>query len=180
MTGADRPVQWVYFLRAVGLDGPVKIGCSVDPDARRDVYSKISPFPLEVVAKIPGSPSYEWRFHTRFVHLHSHHEWFHAAPELTAAIEQINAGTFDLETLPRAKPLPGRGPRRLTAESKEWVSLAHRYSWLRRRGVSTPTEIERAVWDRYRAPQEERDRLRVMVREYLDEVAPLRPRREAA
>lgn len=95
----------VYFLRPIGADGPVKIGCSVRPLARLQEQMIWSPIMLEIVASIAGSFPVEWAFHAKFLHLHSHSEWFRADPELTATIEAIRAGTFDLATLPSPKRL---------------------------------------------------------------------------
>lgn len=95
--------SFVYFMRPIGADGPVKIGCSVAPDSRIKTYQAWSPVPLELVATIPGKWAIEWAFHARFAHLRTHHEWFRASPELTETIEAIRAGTFDLTSLPPPK-----------------------------------------------------------------------------
>jgi hypothetical protein len=140
---------------------------------RCEVYSKISPFPLEVVAKIKGGHAVEWRFHTLLIDLYSHHEWFHAGPLLEGVIREIGEGVFDVESLPKAVRLSGRGAHRLSAEAKEWTSLGHRFSWLRRRGIIPPKHISDAMWlARWKVSPEERDRRRILVREYLDAVAP--------
>lgn len=44
--------QWVYFLRPVGEEGPVKIGVSEVPENRLRTYMVWSPMILEVAAKI--------------------------------------------------------------------------------------------------------------------------------
>lgn len=93
----------VYFIRAVGGGGPVKIGHSYAARQRLHHYTQWSPVPLEIVAEIEGDQRLEYRFHTMFEHLHSHHEWFRPAPELDAVIEQVRAGTFDIATLPTKK-----------------------------------------------------------------------------
>lgn len=92
---------WVYFIRPVGSDGPIKIGVSRNPKERLHTYSTWSPVPLEFAAVIAGPPALERRFHAMFVGQHSHHEWFRPSAEMTAVIDEINAGTFDTETLPR-------------------------------------------------------------------------------
>lgn len=93
-------MKWVYFIKPIGMDGPIKIGCSRNPDGRRDNLDTWSPFALEVVASIEGDHTLERRLHARFVSSHERREWFRATPDLLAAIEQIKAGTFDLEQLP--------------------------------------------------------------------------------
>lgn len=92
--------QYVYFIRPVGMDGPVKIGCSARPTTRKASLQCWSPFPLEVVAQTEGNVRTERRFHRLFYASHSHGEWFHGTPELSVVIEAINAGTFDPATLP--------------------------------------------------------------------------------
>lgn len=99
---------YVYFIRPIGLAGPVKIGCSKDPPHRLRAYQYWSPLPLEIVALVQDAGELEPRFHALFREHHSHHEWFHAAPEITATIEAIAAGTFDFVSLPPARALPGR------------------------------------------------------------------------
>lgn len=50
----------VYFVKPVGMDGPIKIGCTTTPAARIESLTIWSPFPLEVLVTIPvvfGKPS---------------------------------------------------------------------------------------------------------------------------
>ncbi len=82
----------VYFLKPVGMDGPIKIGCSKWPENQLGVYGSWSPFPLEIIVAIPGSIDLEKNIHECFVDCHSHAEWFHASPRLVAAIEALTAG----------------------------------------------------------------------------------------
>jgi hypothetical protein len=96
----------VYFIKPVGHDGPIKIGCSYSPDSRRSTLACWSPFPLEIVAEIAGGFDLERRFHARFVHLHSRREWFNWAPDLQAVIDEIVSGAFDIATLPSPRNLP--------------------------------------------------------------------------
>lgn len=92
--------RFVYFLRPIGKEGPIKIGCSYEPKDRLSGYMAWSPVPLEIVATIPGNYTVESRFHAKFEHLHSHFEWFNVGPDLTETIEAIRAGTFDVDALP--------------------------------------------------------------------------------
>jgi hypothetical protein len=96
---------FVYFLRPVGAQGPVKIGCSSVPLDRLRNQMNWSPLPLELAASLPGGLQLEWAFHAKFLHLHTHSEWFREDPELTATIEAIKAGSFDPESLPAPKRL---------------------------------------------------------------------------
>lgn len=95
----------VYFLRPIGMPGPVKIGASVEPEARMATYQRWSPFPLEIVVAVKGGRELEARFHALFSRLHSHHEWFKGHPEIDAVIDALKAGTFDLSGLPEPMDL---------------------------------------------------------------------------
>ena len=119
----------IYFLRAVG-HGPIKIGHSRDPEKRRRHYSMWTPYPLEIVATFPGDRGMESRFHLKFALLHSHHEWFHDAPELLACIDRINAGEFTMDELPT-------GPSRLRSETALQM-------WARRRARAQAAASEAA------------------------------------
>lgn len=95
--------EFVYFMRPIGGEGPVKIGYSWNPTARLALYSHWSPFPLEIALSIPGAAALEGKLHCHFAHLRTHHEWFRAAPELLQAMDELRAGTFDFSTLPAGK-----------------------------------------------------------------------------
>lgn len=82
----------VYFLRPVGQDGPVKIGCSSAPANRLETFAAWSPVTLEIAASAPGGYAEEQRLHNAFAAQHSHGEWFHASPDLTLLVERVAAG----------------------------------------------------------------------------------------
>lgn len=96
----------VYFIKPVGLDGPIKIGCSLSPNNRRKTLDTWSPFALEVAAEIEGGHVIERQFHARHYEAHQRKEWFDATPLLLADIASINAGTFDVSVLPEPRRLP--------------------------------------------------------------------------
>lgn len=130
----------VYFIRPVGRDGPVKIGVSANPSLRLPIYMSWSPDLLELVATTPGDDKLERRFHARFAALHMHHEWFRADPELSEAIRQVQAGTFDVATLP--PPLPQSARRTAAvAEGHQRAGLSHRLNRLRKLRVPIPADI---------------------------------------
>lgn len=84
---------FVYF---VGEDEPslIKIGwakTSVEKRVRQ--LQTGSPLRLRVLATIVGSRLDEKKLHRRFFELHSHGEWFRAAPELLASIRSFAQGT---------------------------------------------------------------------------------------
>lgn len=94
----------VYFVRPVGMDGPIKIGCSVDPSGRLQVLSAWSPFPLELIGSVLGDFKDEARLHTRFSELHTRKEWFMSSPLLRETIERILAGTSIKEACKEIPP----------------------------------------------------------------------------
>lgn len=114
-----KPARRVYFIKPIGMDGPIKIGVSVAPERRREALEVWSPFKLEIVAEIDGDMMLELRFHALFAASQSHHEWFNVTPELLAVIAAINDGTFDLAALPPGRRLP-RKPKDLSYITPEW------------------------------------------------------------
>ncbi|GLV28168.1 hypothetical protein TomTYG75_06920 [Sphingobium sp. TomTYG75] len=126
----------VYFIKPIGMDGPIKIGCSRSPDGRCEALANWSPFALEVVAEIKGGFDLERRFHAAFAATHERREWFASSPELSAAIVAINAGTFNISTLPGpaflAHKNKGRSPTR-TPTQRRALSLSLRTTHLERR-----------------------------------------------
>lgn len=99
----------IYFMRPVGMPGPIKIGCSHIPEDRLYALSAWSPFPLEFIGKIAGDLSDEQRIHHQLRAHHSHREWFHAAPEVIELVEALCAGRVQVLSLPPGKRL---GPPR--------------------------------------------------------------------
>lgn len=94
--------RYIYFVKPVGMDGPIKIGCSKAPIDRVENLSRWSPFPLEIIATAPGNLKVERNLHDCFIDGYSHHEWFHPTPEMLAGIEAVKNGAtiakaFDLK-----------------------------------------------------------------------------------
>jgi hypothetical protein len=117
----------VYFIKPIGMDGPIKIGSSCAPDQRRETLAFWSPFPLEIIAEVEGGGRLERQFHALFLPFHQRKEWFDPAPEIMAAVDQINAGTFDVSTLPAPIVLAnvGRVPRSWTNEQRVNFKRSH-------------------------------------------------------
>lgn len=113
----------VYFIKPIGMDGPIKIGCSVSPEGRRASLEAWCPFPLEVMAEIEGSYDLEQRFHARFLHLHERLEWFAAGEDLLAAIADIRGGRFDIDSLPRASGTIAS----LKSRAAPWEAIDYEY-----------------------------------------------------
>jgi len=119
----------VYFIKPIGMDGPIKIGCSAAPDTRRSTLETWSPFPLEIIAEIEGGEQLERRFHAKFTAQHKSREWFSVSADLLVTIEAINAGTFEIETLPAPRRLHHghrTGPKKGTPWTEERKAQARR------------------------------------------------------
>lgn len=101
----NRPKQRIYFLRPVGMDGPIKVGCSALSHKRLYMMALWSPFPLEIVAEAPGNFDMEWGLHWLFKKDRLHHEWFRASPALLAIVNGLRAGKAlsDLVNIPERK-----------------------------------------------------------------------------
>lgn len=86
----------VYFLKPVGMSGPIKIGLSENPKRRINEFKNWSPFKLEMIGTAPGTWADEQFLHECLVEHHSHGEWFHASPLVLDAVEQvISSGSID-------------------------------------------------------------------------------------
>lgn len=129
----------VYFIKPIGMAGPIKIGCSQSPNGRRETLETWSPFTLEVVAEIDGGFALEQRFHAMFAHSHERREWFRYTPELGEVIRAIQAGTFDVSALPEPRRLPN--PRLAGRPRSKWTdeqrANAKRWRMLRAIGRET-------------------------------------------
>lgn len=157
--------SYVYFLRPTGHAGPIKIGHSCVPYERLKAMMCWSPLPLELVAMTPGGDELEHRLHAAFAHLHSHGEWFNAAPELTAVVETILTGQFDPVGLPGPRRLHKRSPRspEAIAGSQAMRDLGN----LRSYGVEIPLEISELTSMYYCAPAE-KERRRAIIRTFVE------------
>lgn len=107
--GAD---SFVYFMRRADGEGPIKIGHARTPSARLKHIAHGAPYPLQILAEIPGGAFLERRFHAAFVEQHSHCEWFHSSPRLEAVVAAVAAGVFDVAELPE--------PERITHPTGPW------------------------------------------------------------
>lgn len=92
---------YVYFIKPVGVIGPIKVGCSRTPGSRIMAMATWSPFQLELLACIHGGLDLEKKIHDRFFPYHIRHEWFEPVDELVRGIANIASGVavdeaFDL------------------------------------------------------------------------------------
>lgn len=77
----------VYFIEAVG-SGRVKIGIASSLNRRFEELSCASPFPLSVLATIPGGIEEETKLHRDYKHLRVHREWFLLQGDLLDFIDE--------------------------------------------------------------------------------------------
>lgn len=126
----------VYFIKPVGMDGPIKIGTSVSPDGRRHTLDGWSPFALEIVAEIEGGGRIERQFHALLQPWHQRREWFEGSTEVWAVVNQVIAGTFDMSTLP--------DPASIVVD-KAKVSASHRATWTPERKIKA-SYCQRIRW----------------------------------
>lgn len=123
----------VYFIRPVGEDGPVKIGCSHEPIHRLKSVQVWSPLLLEVAAYAEGSHDHERAMQRMFIEDHLHGEWFRASDKLNRIIASV-AATGALPLMEISRTAPGLGDRRrqnkgVTAEMKRRVAAAERHAY---------------------------------------------------
>ena len=142
---------FVYFLRPVGQDGPVKIGFSCRPEERLQTYLSWSPVPLELAATLDGEPWLERYFHRRFHSSWLHHEWFSASQKLSAAVEDIAAGRF---VIPAPSDVESAGPSICNQSRPSWsaeqrlgASLSRRIRHLEAKGAPVPKWVLTALRD---------------------------------
>ncbi|QIG76677.1 hypothetical protein EVC28_053 [Rhizobium phage RHph_I1_23] len=83
---------FVYFIKPVDQDGPIKVGHSIHPPHRLSSLQTWSPVLLEIAASFEGQIETERAIHHRFAHCQVRGEWFDADPDLIALIDGIRAG----------------------------------------------------------------------------------------
>jgi Meiotically Up-regulated Gene 113 (MUG113) protein len=155
----------VYFIRPVGMDGPVKIGVSSWPYERRATLMSWSPIPLEVVATINGDRELEKRFHAAFWDYRRHGEWFESSPALRAMIDDIAGGRFSLDSLPAPRALPCR--HRDRREGAIAGAYTRRLGELAKAGVEIPQEVREAARTYRKTPEQVRA-CRALVQEFVE------------
>lgn len=165
----------VYFMKPVGMVGPIKIGCSSWPENRLKQLGIWSPFELEVIFSFPAGHTTERQLHRCFADLHSHGEWFRPGPRLLKAIEEMKSGSpvemaVDLND-EKGSILKGRcGKRTVPPELEGYLSYSAR---LRHAAIKATREAgERRV-----IPDDVRGLLKKWegFNEYRQPRAPIRP-----
>lgn len=121
--------KYIYFIKPVGMDGPIKIGCSDKPAKRLISLSAWSPFELELIGSVPGGFEEESRLHRRFSDLHTRKEWFMSSPALRQTIERILNGEPISEvcrSLKEKKPIKGQKHPARTADRQLFLDYGRR------------------------------------------------------
>jgi hypothetical protein len=152
--------SYVYFIKPVGLPGPIKIGFSVNTRERLLSLGAWSPLKLEIIAEIPGTCQLEKNIQDCLLNSHSHHEWFFPTDEVISVVEAIKAGipieeAVDLTN--RVGSIRTRGLSGWTESTKKRASYSTRIRNLHWKGYKTPQQIESILrkWDRDRSPSSE-------------------------
>lgn len=122
-------MKYLYFIKPVGMDGPIKIGYSEKPIGRLMTLSVWSPFVLELMGTAPGGSREENFLHQRFAHLHTHREWFNSSPLLRRTIERIIAGESVQNAcveIPKAGDIKNQKRRVVTPERQRFIDYGRK------------------------------------------------------
>ena len=84
--------RFIYFIRRINGEGPIKIGCSYFPATRLREIASWSPYPLGLIAECEGDDRQERRLHNFLYDSHSHGEWFHPTEEVLSVVAAVKAG----------------------------------------------------------------------------------------
>jgi hypothetical protein len=147
---------YVYFVRPVGADGPIKIGCSKMPVRRLKDLMTWSPVELEVILTVPGDFATERNIHDCLWNDHLHREWFGATPRVLAIVAKLKSGLPLAEAMDlSARDRSGEGKMRFSPERRVYLSYSHRVEWAQRKlsgaGVWScwaPSDVK-AIMDRW-------------------------------
>ena len=129
--------QFVYFAEACGK---IKIGCTVNPEARIPQISEWVPFPTKLLAVMPGSYVLEKAIHRMFDPEWSHGEWFEASDRLRTFVAQVAEGK------PVEIDVSHDGARRgkFIADKKR---ISHKFTKAYKIGADIPPEL----WSQFKA-----------------------------
>lgn len=99
MSDPKAHLRYIYFMRPIGADGRIKIGCSYKPARRLVAISVYSPYPLEIIGVGEGDMSDEKMLHEFFAADRLHSEWFRSSPELLEVIDLMGRDRSAAEAL---------------------------------------------------------------------------------
>lgn len=154
----------VYFIKPIGMDSPIKIGCSRCAKGRLAEIARWAPMPLEIIGTVPGSFKDERTLHRRFAHLQEHLEWFTADAELLRTIDRvIKAGSVSavLGDAHTGADIRTPGHRKWTIDRRLRQSFSRRLAYVRDRlnkeqpaGWDTPVELKEIMraWSHGKRP----------------------------
>lgn len=129
-------MSMVYFIKPVGMDGPVKIGFSHAPWERVKTLSTWSPFELELIGHVHGTFEDEQYLHKCCIDLHSHREWFNSSDELYQAIRQILAsGSVNAVRgwLSPKGSIKKKARKPIPPEARRYLSYGRKVMWAERK-----------------------------------------------
>jgi hypothetical protein len=89
----------IYFVRS-GHAGPIKIGCSCNPDERIKSLCTATSWPIERMALMEGGPFLERQLHKRFAHLRIRGEWYDPGPDLIDFVQREGEPWTAVESVP--------------------------------------------------------------------------------
>lgn len=121
--------SFIYFVKPIGADGPIKIGCSRAPEGRLAQFLAWSPSPLEIIATTAGDFSLEQNLHECFADAHLHHEWFRATPGLLRLIDALRAGSLlsdAVDLTKRVRSIRKKGVHYWPPDRRRYMSYVHR------------------------------------------------------
>ena len=76
----------IYFIRCGEF---VKIGFSDNPRSRIAAIQTSNPYPVDVLAIVPGNYEFEAELHQRFTHLRYKNEWFRDTESIRQVIDDL-------------------------------------------------------------------------------------------
>jgi hypothetical protein len=85
---------YIYFIQAE-LGGPIKVGCSFDPERRLRQLQLLCPFKLKLLGRLIGSRADEKKMHEAMRKHHAWGEWFHPSRYLMGMVEMAAANMID-------------------------------------------------------------------------------------
>lgn len=117
----SRTQYTVYFAQALDK---VKIGCSRRPRERILTVSEWIPFPVKLLATMPGTYALEAALHRMFAEEWSHGEWFNLSPRLFDFIDRVARG-LPVEIVDRSLSLEANARRKAIADKKRISRRLH-------------------------------------------------------
>lgn len=84
---------YIYFIRCNNADGFIKIGFATNTGLRLSALGVGAPYPLELLAVMPGSREDEAALHERFSSDHVRGEWFQPTATLLEIIARAKKDT---------------------------------------------------------------------------------------